>query len=342
MSGAHAAVSVRLEEEFCVEAHDRFILRSLSPVATIGGGVILDVRPRRWHSRADHVVFVKALHDGELAGAALAAARDGAGVASNDLLSAGVSAETLAGVLDALTEDGRMEVLSSGVAPAKSLVAGFVEEKRVADDLVGRRWFTPGTLAALSGNLLAAVERRGKDRPEQPFSPATELIALTPSVPEASVTALIGCLVADSKLVPGEGGYASPLSVGLLDPGQEALTRELLLQFGNAPVALCSSAMLADVFVRPRAEIERLLKVLARRGEIVRVSKDLWSRSAGVDEARRRLKEALSRDGEITLAGFRDRLGIGRRSAQALLELFDSEGLTRRHGDVRVARTRHP
>ena len=43
----------------------------------------------------------------------------------------------------------------------------------------------------------------------------------------------------------------------------------------------------------------------------------------------------------MALAGYRDALVTGRRNAQALLELFDREGLTRRRGDVRVARTRH-
>src|SRR5262249_17403622 len=40
----------------------------------------------------------------------------------------------------------------------------------------------------------------------------------------------------------------------------------------------------------------------------------------------------------ITLAGLRDALGISRRTAQLLLERFDSDGLTRRVGDERVLR----
>jgi selenocysteine-specific elongation factor len=40
----------------------------------------------------------------------------------------------------------------------------------------------------------------------------------------------------------------------------------------------------------------------------------------------------------ITLAQFRDLLGVGRKAAQLYLERFDSDGLTRRAGDVRVLR----
>jgi selenocysteine-specific elongation factor len=41
---------------------------------------------------------------------------------------------------------------------------------------------------------------------------------------------------------------------------------------------------------------------------------------------------------EITLAAFRDALGVGRRTAQLLLERYDADGITRRVGDRRVLR----
>jgi len=43
---------------------------------------------------------------------------------------------------------------------------------------------------------------------------------------------------------------------------------------------------------------------------------------------------------QISLAQFRDALGIGRKAAQLYLERFDSDGVTRRVGDVRVLRRR--
>ena len=44
--------------------------------------------------------------------------------------------------------------------------------------------------------------------------------------------------------------------------------------------------------------------------------------------------------GSVTIAQLRDRLGCSRRYAQALLEAFDAEGITRRVGDERVLRRR--
>ena len=42
--------------------------------------------------------------------------------------------------------------------------------------------------------------------------------------------------------------------------------------------------------------------------------------------------------GKITLARFRDLLGISRRPAQLVLERFDADGITRRVDDERVLR----
>jgi selenocysteine-specific elongation factor len=58
------------------------------------------------------------------------------------------------------------------------------------------------------------------------------------------------------------------------------------------------------------------------------------------DTARETLIDTCERDGSITLARFRDLLGISRRPAQLLLERFDVDGLTRRVGDARVLRRR--
>jgi selenocysteine-specific elongation factor len=99
-------------------------------------------------------------------------------------------------------------------------------------------------------------------------------------------------------------------------------------------------ATLAEELRRQARELTQILDVLARRGDVVRVDKDLWFTRTAVEDARRLLLEQLGAGGEVTLAGFRDAAGCGRRNAQALLELFDREGLTLRRGDVRVARRR--
>ena len=74
----------------------------------------------------------------------------------------------------------------------------------------------------------------------------------------------------------------------------------------------------------PRAAQGRLYRV----GDGFAVSRELYERGHRGDPE-------LT---PITLAGFRDALGISRRVAQLLLERYDADGLTRRVGDERVLR----
>ena len=55
-------------------------------------------------------------------------------------------------------------------------------------------------------------------------------------------------------------------------------------------------------------------------------------------EARRVLVAECEQAGKVTIARFRDLLGVGRRTAQLLLERFDADAVTRRVGDERILR----
>ena len=83
------------------------------------------------------------------------------------------------------------------------------------------------------------------------------------------------------------------------------------------------------------AELARFLEA---QGRLVRVGDGLAVGIGPYEAAKRALIEECERAGKITLARFRDLLGISRRPAQLLLERFDADGLTRRVGDERVLR----
>jgi selenocysteine-specific elongation factor len=158
-------------------------------------------------------------------------------------------------------------------------------------------------------------------------------------LPAADAGRLLQHMVEAGELVAGEGGYA-PAGAGVLGDDQAVLAEMLLERLAADPFAPPTLAVLAEAVGRPSRELGRILDVLARRGDVARVDKDLWFASGAVDDARAALLTQLEGAGEVTIAGFRDTLGCGRRNAQALLEHFDREGLTLRRGDVRVARRR--
>ncbi len=99
-----------------------------------------------------------------------------------------------------------------------------------------------------------------------------------------------------------------------------------------------SSELAAAGMQATKVEDTELARFLETRGELVRLGPEHMIGSAPFERAREALVAECASAGEITLARFRDLLGIGRRDAQLLLERFDQDGITRRVGNVRVLR----
>jgi selenocysteine-specific elongation factor len=77
-----------------------------------------------------------------------------------------------------------------------------------------------------------------------------------------------------------------------------------------------------------------LARHLEERGRLVRVG-DGYAISPSAYE---RAREVIVEHAPVTLARFRDLMGTSRKTAQMLLERFDSDGVTRRVGEERVLR----
>ena len=87
-----------------------------------------------------------------------------------------------------------------------------------------------------------------------------------------------------------------------------------------------------------KVEDDELTRFLEAGGELVRLGREHAIGADFFEVGKEALLAECAASGEITLARFRDLLGIGRRDAQLLLERFDQDGITRRVGDRRVLR----
>ena len=105
--------------------------------------------------------------------------------------------------------------------------------------------------------------------------------------------------------------------------GREAEAAELESRLGLEPIKI---------------EDRALGRFLEEQGRLVRVGDGYAISMRAYDEVRAALVAELEAADRITLARFRDLLGSSRKTAQLLLERFDSDGVTRRIGDERVLR----
>jgi selenocysteine-specific elongation factor len=217
-AGGEGPVVVRLDADAAVEPHDRFILRSLSPVATIGGGEALFINARRWHDRVRHIDFLKSMRSGDARRAAvlLAVERGQAGVTASDFEAAGIDARRAATAFAAAADAGELESLTGA-------------EKR--GDV---RWFAAGVPAALRAALLAGVTERTDSRPERPSQPGGAVHPGAATALERHRAALAGSR--RRRTAGGRGGWLCPAGAGVLTAAQEIRAALFLALVGDGGV----------------------------------------------------------------------------------------------------------
>jgi selenocysteine-specific elongation factor len=91
----------------------------------------------------------------------------------------------------------------------------------------------------------------------------------------------------------------------------------------------------------PAMEPTPSLRLLLKRGDAVGLGERLFASKEAADAVIDEIRTACREEGEISLAGLRDRLATSRKYAQAWLEYSDEQGITRRTGEVRVLTRRY-
>jgi selenocysteine-specific elongation factor len=147
-------------------------------------------------------------------------------------------------------------------------------------------------------------------------------------VSAAAFPAVVKGLAEDGTLVESNGSLAAPgHSVAVEDAGLV----QLLDENRFAPPSL------AEAMQKTGATAE-IVRALAQRGEIVRVSEDVAFSKQGFVAAVDLVKRIIAEEGSVTVAQLRDRMSASRKPVLALLEYLDAQHVTRRVGDARVLR----
>lgn len=309
-----------LEEPVVALRGDRFILRNQTAQGTLGGGAVILPFAKR-HRRAetgvtDRLAF---LRSAELLPACRAYIEAQSEFAlSLEEIYQGVNAREEE-VAKLLVQDSEILPLPDNVHPEAYSVNAkwkrFVEE--VAKALATFHEATP---------LARGMEMESL-RSQLSFS-------FTPKI----FRAVIDKLIVEKVIVREESVVRLPShSVKLSGGEQETAARvERLLQEGGfTPPELKE---LEEKLKLARKPLIELLSVLESRGAVVKVTTDLYLSSATLEKAKTALIDHLTTHGEIAAAGFRDLLGVSRKTAIPLLEYFDRTGVTLRVGDVRKLR----
>jgi len=176
--------------------------------------------------------------------------------------------------------------------------------------------------------LLEALKKRVEDRPESPKLSIAEARITTGLEGRLANTLLAEMAEGADPKIAVEAGVSLP-DADEVPPELEREAEELLESLRRAGVEPPTTGM------TPAA------RLLLKRGATVRLAEELFASTNAAEAALEEIKSVCREEGEITLAGFRDRLGTSRKYAQAWLEYSDEMGVTRRVGDARILTRRY-
>ncbi len=290
-------------------AGEHFVVRRLSPKSLLGGGVIAgtkDVAATQTQTALTVQRVAGVLRE------------SGSVPLSSEKISALANLrETI--VLEALEElrnGGEVTIVSKPLAYLHTDVVLEILH-RVTDALSAQQQATPWILGVTSLALARALR-----------------------LEESFLIRVLSVLRDDGKLAYRRGYYATLSHVPSLTAEQRAFFEKEVEADPSAPFLPASlPQVLSKIKASRITGLSQAFDTLVGSGIVVKISDVLYT-GRQLAQIRIQLESLIQKEGEMTMAMFRDLIGTSRKYAVPLLEWFDASGVTVRSGDVRRLRAR--
>ncbi len=318
--GESCYVQLRLEEEAVALRGDRFVIRSYSPMETIGGGIVLEPNPpkRKRHNK-ESMQELKLKESGspiEILEKVISLNSSSFPGISQLAKLTGSSKEELTPMLEKLVSSGTVKEFYGGSQQVY---------------LHGEYY------ARLVSKASAMLEEFHKKCPLRSGMPVEEFRKkLFGSGKGSFIDEILGLMEEGENIsirtnavsLPGFSITLTPRQIKIKDYLTDALEQGAYSPPGREQILNNTSYS--------HEEMEQVMEMLVDTGVIKRIGEDevflgKYYRSA-VETAVNHIRD----QGSISLATFRDLLNTSRKYAMALLEEMDRDRITRRVGDNRV------
>ena len=320
--GETRLVQLGLEQPVAVQAGDRFVLRSASPMATIGGGRIVDPLLLRLTGREPWLGAAK------------------------EVLRKGSPAERIAFWCERGGESGLWITslparVGLGPAAAEESVTRAIASGNV--EKFGPLLFSNPVRQALEsrgGAVLAGAAKNDRTATSVPLGEfAQKTFGRIPAEARDEILSLWSRtkkfpIQKERVMLPGRQS-------GL--PGEESASAEKVVaayRAGGLTHPPSPDSLTIALGIKPQI-VQGLIRHLVERGLLVRLPGDWIVARDVVDLGAEKLRASGLE--VIDVAGFKELFGLTRKLAIPLLEYFDREGVTRREGDRRrIVPVRNP
>jgi selenocysteine-specific elongation factor len=310
-------VQLRLERPLLARTGDRFVIRSYSPMTTIGGGVVAEAHPsKRKKLRTHEASELKTIIDGDAEAALGAALRLASwrGIAVDEVpIRTGCPPEEGRLAKTALVEEGAREA--------------------------GGQVFDGSIVEAARTLMEEAVDAFHRDEPLRAGITVELLRQTVPTHDEGRLAdLLLSEAVTSGSLEVRDSAVSRPGYEPIVTERQREVMDELLDLYRDAGLAAPLVSELPEK-LRGRDDLWPLLKLLERRGHLVALENELFLDAEGFSAAAERVATEFAGATGLGPSDFRALLPVTRKHLIPILSHFDQTGLTIRGPDGRdVAR----
>jgi selenocysteine-specific elongation factor len=316
--GAEAFAQLFLNEPTVSTWGQPLVLRSESPVMTIGGGTVLDPNaPKLPRNDPEVLARLSALTAGDAAERA-AAALSFIGLADwqpADLVrAAGIDHPTE--IVEELLPAGKLVVLP--ISPSRAL-------------RVERRW-----LNDVFRRVETILEQQHAEFPLRTALDRSRLVhRLEYLGDEPVVAAILSAMSREGRLTTSERGIALPGRGPQLSKNEQKLLTEIIDTYRTSGYESPTVEEIRARATKNQQVVEQLIALAAAEGQLVDVGGGFYLHADVERRLRETLAAAISAGQGRTVSQIRELLGTSRKYAVPLCEYLDRSGFTRREGDLR-------
>ncbi|MCT8978268.1 selenocysteine-specific translation elongation factor [Clostridium sp. CX1] len=318
--GEEGYVQLRLEKPLTAQRNDRFVIRSYSPMYTIGGGSIIEPlaeKAKRFNEKYIEELKIKESGKTEsILENTIKNLSDSYPKASDILKALGKNEQNIEEKLNILIEENKVIKLDNG-DKAIYIHKGFLEEK------VEQMLDTLNKFHETNPLKWGISKEEIKNR------------VFGKNIKQKIYDELLDLLVEENK-INLHGNFVSVVGFTIRYSKEQKLIRDYIIK--EFKKAKFSPPRYVDLegSQQDKKAFKMVFDSIVDEGMLVKVSEDCYLLLEDYNKAKELVVEFIKSNESITLAQLRDQLDTSRKYAMAVIEHFDNIKLTKRLEDKRI------
>jgi selenocysteine-specific elongation factor len=295
-----------LDHPIVVLKGDRFVLRTITPVTTIGGGIIIDPKPQRYKQFTEELIKSVSLKDSSSVDEIMEEYVKGHPFSVLQEIAAFINGERLEAELKDLMEKGTVIQ-------------------------IGKQYAHKEFLKRFQSGVESVLMDYHKGHPLRNGMPKAELIEKFNLANKKQGEILLQYL-SEIKRVKIEQNLVSTISFQPeLTQNQQNIKKELLSRIHMSGYSLMTIAELTE----NKKDRQQVLEFMLKEELFLLPGQYIMNRNQ-YEGLKEQAKKLFIEKGMLKLSDFRDMAGTSRKFALLLLERFDQEKFTKRQGEDRI------